>query len=151
MNILHGFNKTYHVNYCHLHCSLFQHRVYWPSSHFPLDFIYVLFTPLRTSMHICSSLLFAKLSENPEQLLYKQMLELVKKCRATIPKKHYEILQKVHILTKPFIYSISILYIVNFVVNPYNFEKQTTQIYSILKAKVQLQSTCQNQFNHIFQ
>lgn len=32
------------------------------------------------------------------------MLELVKKCRATIPKKHYEILQKVHILTKPFIY-----------------------------------------------
>lgn len=47
------------------------------------------------------------------------MLELVKKCRATIPKKHYEILQKVHILTKPFIYSISILYIVNFVVNPY--------------------------------
>lgn len=60
------FNETYHVNYCHLHCSLFQHRVYWPSSHFPLDFIYVLFTPLRTSMHICSSLLFAKLSENPE-------------------------------------------------------------------------------------
>lgn len=54
------FNETYHVIATFIaHC-------------FSLEFtdqavtFYVLFTPLRTSIHICSSLLFAKLSENPE-------------------------------------------------------------------------------------